>query len=218
MEQKLKVFIVDDHDMFREGVKVLLNNSKAIEIVGEARNGKEFIDMLDSVSANVVLMDIAMPVMDGIDATRIALSKKPGLNILALSMFGDEEYYFKMVHSGVKGFVLKSSGIAELENAIREVAKGESYFSSELLRQIIVSINKGKEESKAPDNNQLSQREIEVLQQISNGLSNDEIADKLNISAATVKTHRASLLSKTGCNNTASLVMYAIKNKLIALK
>ena len=217
MDKKLKVYIVDDHDMFREGVKVLLNSSNNLEIIGEARNGKEFLDKLDSISPDVVLMDISMPVMDGIEATKKALERNPSLNIMALSMFGDEEYYFKMVNSGVKGFVLKSSGIHELENAINEVANGESYFSGELLRQIIVNINKEKAEMLKSDNQLLSSRETEVLKLISNGLSNEEIADKLNISVTTVKSHRANLLAKTGCNNTASLVMYAIKHKLIAV-
>ena len=217
MNNKLKVYIVDDHDMFREGVKVLLNSSDTIEIIGESRNGLEFLDKIETISPDVVLMDISMPIMDGIEATRKAIEINPSLNIMALSMYGDEEYYYKMVNSGVKGFVLKSSGINELENAIKEVAKGQSYFSAELLRQIIVNINKEKVESLKTDNQLLSQREIEVLTQISNGLSNEEIADKLNISITTVKSHRANLLAKTGCNNTASLVMFAIKNKLILL-
>lgn len=216
MEKKVKVFVVDDHDMFRDGIKVLLNNSSKLEIIGEARNGKEFIDRLPDISPDIVLMDISMPVMDGIEASQKALAVNPSLNILALSMFGDEEYYFKMVHSGVKGFVLKSSGIHELENAIFEVASGKNYFSSELLRQIIVNIKSDKE--KEPEKQLLSLREIEVLQHISNGFSNEEIAEKLNISVTTVKTHRSNLLAKTNCNNTASLVMYAIRNKLISIE
>jgi DNA-binding NarL/FixJ family response regulator len=201
--------------MFREGIKVLLSNSSKLEILSEHKNGKEFIDKICELTPDVVLMDISMPVMDGIEATQKAMSIKPELNVLALSMFGDEEYYFKMVHAGVKGFVLKSSGIRELENAIFEVAQGKNYFSSELLRQIIVNIKSDKE--KEPEKQLLSLREIEVLRQISNGFSNEEIAEKLNISVTTVKSHRANLLAKTNCNNTASLVMYAIKNKLIKI-
>jgi DNA-binding NarL/FixJ family response regulator len=217
--EKLKVFIVDDHDMFREGVKVLLNKSKIIEIIGEAQNGKEYLDMVDKYSPDVTLMDINMPVMDGIEATRKRMASSPDSKILTLSMFGDEEYYFKMIQAGVKGFVLKSSGIAELENAIKEVAKGEIYFSAELVKQIITNIktDKAKTES-AKDKDLLSTREIEVLKLIAAGLSNDEIADKLNISLATVKSHRANLLNKTNCNNTASLVIYAIRNKLFVVE
>ncbi|HOT15108.1 MAG TPA: response regulator transcription factor [Bacteroidales bacterium] len=217
--KKLKVFIVDDHDMFREGVKVLLNKSKVIEIVGEAENGQEYLDKVDKYSPDVTLMDINMPVMDGIEATRKRMAIDPDSKILTLSMFGDEEYYFKMIQAGVKGFVLKSSGIAELENAITEVAKGEIYFSAELVKQIITNIktDKAKIES-AKDKDLLSNREVEVLKLIAAGLSNDEIANKLNISVATVKSHRANLLKKTNCNNTASLVIYAIRNKLFVVE
>ena len=217
--EKLKVFIVDDHDMFREGVKVLLNKSKVIEIIGEAQNGQEYLDIVDKYSPDVTLMDINMPVMDGIEATRKRLAMNPDSKILTLSMFGDEEYYFKMIQAGVKGFVLKSSGIAELENAIKEVAKGEIYFSAELVKQIITNIKTDKDKiESAKDKDLLSSREIEVLKLIAAGLSNDEIADKLNISLATVKSHRANLLNKTNCNNTASLVIYAIRNKLFVVE
>lgn len=219
MSKKYKIFIVDDHDMFRDGVKLMLNSGNKYEIIAEARNGKEFLDKIESYAPDVILMDISMPVMNGIDATKKALEANPSLNILALSMFGDEEYYFKMIQSGVKGFVLKSSGISELEKAITIIANGENYFSSELLRQIIFNIRRNKEnpEQQSSNDTLLTKREIEVLKEIANGLSNEDIAEKLNISIATVKSHRASLLSKTGCNNTASLVMYAIKNKIITI-
>jgi DNA-binding NarL/FixJ family response regulator len=219
MNLKKKVIIVDDHDMFREGVKVLLNNTNTIEVIAEARNGKEFLDIINDYNADAVLMDISMPVMDGIEATRQGISINPDLKVLALSMYGDEEYYLKMVKAGVKGFVLKSSGINELEKAILEVANNESYFSNELLRQIIA--NFGDPEPKKTIDPQvlslLSKREIEVLKLVVDGFSNDEIAKRLNISVPTVKTHRASLLSKTGCNNSASLVMYAIKHNIVEI-
>jgi DNA-binding NarL/FixJ family response regulator len=217
--EKLKVFIVDDHDIFRNGVKVLLNSSKAMEVIGEAKNGKEFVDCIDKYSPDVVLMDISMPVMDGIEATKQAIEKNPDLKVLTFSMFGDEEYYFKMIQSGVKGFILKSSGITELENAIKEVVNGESYFSNDLLRKIILNIKSERDnKDKQLNTSNLSSREIDVLKQIAFGLSNEDIADKLHIGVNTVKTHRANLLSKTGCGNTASLVMFAIKNKIVDIE
>jgi DNA-binding NarL/FixJ family response regulator len=164
-------------------------------------------------------MDIAMPELDGIEATIRLLEKKPGIKVLTLSMFGDEEYYYKMIHAGVKGFVLKSSGISELERAIEAVGKGESYFSNELLRRIITKLGQRKDPVKQNQEelNPLTEREKEILGLICGGLSNPEIADKLNISETTVKTHRANLMSKTNCNNTANLVMYAIKNKFVQI-
>jgi DNA-binding NarL/FixJ family response regulator len=215
MSTRKKVIIVDDHDMFRAGVKVLLNNTKTIEVVAEARNGKEFLSLLDKHDPDAVLMDISMPVMDGIDATKQGLAINPNLKVLALSMYGDEEYYFKMVRAGVKGFVLKSSGISELEKAIIEVSKEGNYFSNELLLQIISSF---KDENQLKDDKSLlTKREIEVLKLMVAGLSNNDIAEKLNISVTTVKTHRANLLGKTACSNSASLIMYAIKNKIVEI-
>jgi len=157
-----------------------------------------------------------MPVLNGIETTKLALEKYPDLKIIALSMHGDEEYYYKMIEAGVKGFLLKDGGIKEIERAIYAVHEGDSYFSHELLRRIITNINKPAKKEKEQAE-LLTKREIEVLHEICNGLTNDEIAEKLFISAQTVKGHRSSLLSKTNCRNSASLVMYAIKHKLIEL-
>lgn len=218
MSEKKKVIIVDDHDMFRAGVKVLLNNTNTIEVVSEARNGKEFLDIMDKFEPDTVLMDISMPVMDGIEATKQGLIKNPDLKVLALSMYGDEEYYFKMLKAGVKGFVLKSSGISELEKAILEVSNNGNYFSNELLVQIITNFRESNaKDAKTKADSLLTKRELEILKLVAGGLSNNEIAEKLNISITTVKTHRANLLNKTMCNNSASLILYAIKNKIIEI-
>lgn len=217
MSNKIRIFLVDDHDMFRDGVKLLLSSDNLAEVVAEARNGKEFLEKVGQVDPDVVLMDISMPEMDGIEASRIAHEKYPQMKILALTMFGDEKYYYQMIQTGIKGFVLKSAGISELIKAITEVSKGENYFSGELLYKLIQNINSNKGAINGSSPEKLSTREIEVLKLISSGLSNEDIASQLNISLATVKTHRSALLSKTGSNNTASLIMYALKNKLIDL-
>lgn len=213
---KVKLFLVDDHKIFREGLKQLIEVEEVGAVIAEASNGQEFLAKLVEPLPDLVLMDISMPVMNGIEATRLAKEKYPDLTILALSMHGDEEYYYKMIEAGVKGFLLKDSGIKEIERAILSVVDGETYFSNELLRQIISGMNKKNTES-IPEKDGLSPREIEVLKEICNGLTNEEIADKLCISAQTVKGHRSNLLSKTNCKNSASLVMYAIKNKLVSL-
>lgn len=217
MSNKIRIFLVDDHDMFRDGVKLLLSSDNLAEVVAEARNGKEFLEKVAQVNPDVVLMDISMPEMDGIEASRLAHDKYPQLKILALTMFGDEKYYYQMIQTGIKGFVLKSAGISELIKAITEVSKGENYFSNEILYKLIQNINANKTNGKENEaqNEKLSSRELEVLKLIATGMSNDDIAKDLNISLATVKTHRSNLLSKTSSNNTASLIMYALKNKII---
>jgi len=217
MNKKNRLIVVDDHDMFRDGIKLLLSSGNQAEVIAEARNGKEFLEIIGNHNPDLVLMDIAMPEMDGIEATKIAHEKYPDLKILALTMFGDEKYYYQMIQSGIKGFVLKSSGISELLSAIEQVSSGGNFFSNELLVKLIAQMSTHNSDDKLDRNEheKLSARETEVLIEIALGLSNDEIANKLNISAATVRTHRAKLLTKTGCTNTASLIMYAIKNKFI---
>jgi len=161
---------------------------------------------------DLVLMDIAMPVMDGIEAAKKALEVDPDLKIITMSSFGDEKYYAKMIEAGVKGFLTKNTNIAELEQAINEVAGGGTWFSNELLRRVINSMNKGKNKPI-----EFSDREVEILKCVCDGLTNEQIADKINLSYDTIRWHRSNLLSKAGCTNTASLVMFAIKNKIIEI-
>ncbi|MCK5822848.1 MAG: response regulator transcription factor [Bacteroidales bacterium] len=213
MKNQIAVIIVDDHTLFRNGLKILLNNFENIKIVGEASDGKEYLDKINTIKSDIVLMDINMPVMDGIEATKKSLEKFPDQKIIALSMYGDAEYYYKMIDAGVKGFLLKNSDITEVVDAIEKVNVGENYFSQELLYNVVKNINPA--EKIKNQQIKLSKRELEVLEQICKGLSNQEIADVLSISKRTVDKHRANLLSKTQSKNTASLVMYAIENKLV---
>jgi DNA-binding NarL/FixJ family response regulator len=213
---KPKIIIVDDHLIFRQGLISIITSENIATVVGEASNGIEFIELISKIKPDIVLMDIDMPHMNGLDATEKAIKLIPELKIIVFSMFSDEEYYHKMIERGVKGFILKTSGINELENAIHEVMKGESYFSNELLRKIISNFEQqnNNEQSKKEI---LSEREIEVLQQICLGLSTDEIGKKLFISPKTVKTHKSNLLAKTISKNTPALILYAIKNKIVEI-
>lgn len=212
---KIKITIVDDHALFRNGLKFLLNTNKDLQVINEASNGKELLELLDSVMPDIVLMDISMPVMDGIEATKRATERFPEIKVIALSMFGEEDYYYKMIDAGVKGFLLKNSEITEVTEAILQVNKGNSFFSQELLYNVIKNFKAQKETEEETAN--LSKRELQVLEEICTGLSNQEIADALFISKRTVDKHRANLLSKTGSKNTANLIMYAIKNKLVSI-
>ena len=210
-----KIIIVDDHTLFRNGLKMLINNIKGYQVIAEAANGQEFLSELDNHKPDLVLLDIDMPVMNGIEAARKAIKKQPGLKIITLSMYGDEDYYYKMVDSGVKGFVLKDSDINEVKEALKIVYEGGSYFSSELLQTLVSSLRK--RPSSSEEQSLLSDRETEILILICQGFSNQEIADQLFISKRTVDKHRANILEKSECKNTAQLVVYAIKNELVEI-
>jgi DNA-binding NarL/FixJ family response regulator len=212
---KRKVIIVDDHTLFRNGLRLLLNNMENYHVIGEAANGKQFLDLLGKEVPDLVLLDINMPVMDGIDAATIAHERYPDLKIITLSMYGEEDYYYKMVNAGVKGFVLKNSDIKEVKNALDIVFDGGSFFSSELLQNLVNSL---KSSAKSKEfHTELSEREMEILILICQGMSNQEIGDKLFISKRTVDKHRANILEKSESKNTAQLVVYAIKNRLVEL-
>lgn len=211
-----RIILVDDHALFRSGLRGLLDRLDGCRVVGEASDGAEFLAMLPSTDADVVFMDISMPVMNGAEATERALQLRPGLRIITLSMFGDENYYARMVDAGACGFLLKDSDIEEVAEAIGTVMNGGSYFSPALQSSLGVSGTTAAGDGAAdgsPDG--LSSREIEILVGVCRGLSNQEIADELFISKRTVDKHRANIMEKTGCRNTAGLVVYAIRNRLI---
>lgn len=216
--QKLKIYLVDDHKLFREGLKLLLSTQDFVKHIYEASNGQEFVENLSFVDCDVVLMDIEMPVMNGIEATQEALRIRPELKVIVLSMYGDEQYYYKMIDAGAKGFILKNTGIENVITAIGKVAAGENFFSEELLVNILNSMRDSNKPAVEFPDNELSERELEILYHVCKGESNQEIAEALFISKRTVDKHRANLLSKTGCRNTAALVMYAIKNKMIGIE
>ncbi|MFW5644290.1 MAG: response regulator [Bacteroidota bacterium] len=217
MEKKYKVILVDDHKLFRDGLKFVINQMDDFEVIAEASNGNEFLNILDNSRADLVLMDISMPELDGVEATKQATAKFPGLKVLVVSMYGDEEYYYQMIQAGVMGFILKESGQHELESAIRSVVKGENYFSQKLLKDIILNMQTPGKARKlqTEDETKLTRRETEVLKLICEGYTNAQIAEKLFISIRTVEGHKSNLISKTGVKNTISLVMYALRNNMV---
>jgi DNA-binding NarL/FixJ family response regulator len=213
--KKIKVFLVDDHKLFRNGLSLLLEGEKDIVVCGEAENGKQFCEAIQKEEPDVVLMDIEMPEMDGFETTELTCGKYPDLKVIALTMFGEEQYYLKMIEAGAKGFLLKNSDIEEVIKAIKTVFDGGTYFSQEILYNMVKNIKEVRREAGPPV--QLSVREQEILDLICKGLSNTEIASELNISKRTVEKHRSNILIKTQTYNTASLVMFAVENKLISL-
>jgi DNA-binding NarL/FixJ family response regulator len=211
----MKILLVDDHTLFRNGLKMLLDTLPGYEVTGEASNGKEFLELISRYDYDIIFLDIEMPEINGIEAAKRALELKPELKIITLSMYGDEEYYDQMVDAGAKGFLLKNTNLQEVKTAIDTVMNGGNYFSQELMQNLLRNY-KSIRESKGPDAD-LSEREVEILLLICSGLSNQQIGDQLFISKRTVEKHRANILCKTSCKNTAGLVMYAIKNQLIVM-
>ena len=209
-----RVLLADDHRLFREGLRGLLSVQSGIEVVGVAADGAELVSLTESVEYDVALIDIEMPVMNGLEAAEKILSTHPEARLVALTMHNDEAYYYRMVELGVKGFLLKNSDIDEVVCAVRDVCAGGSYFSQELLDSLVSNLKESQVEAEPL----LSEREMEVLPLICQGLSNQEIADKLFISKRTVDNHRANILEKSGCKNTAGMVVWAIKNGLVELE
>lgn len=209
-----RVLLADDHRLFREGLRGLLSVQSGIEVVGVAADGAELVALTESVEYDVALIDIEMPVMNGLEAAEKILTAHPEARLVALTMHNDEAYYYRMVELGVKGFLLKNSDIDEVVCAVREVCAGGSYFSQELLDSLVSNLKESQVEAEPL----LSEREMEVLPLICQGLSNQEIADKLFISKRTVDNHRANIIEKSGCKNTAGMVVWAIKNGLVELE
>jgi DNA-binding NarL/FixJ family response regulator len=218
--KKLQIMIVEDQHIFRKGLIMLLKEIRGVNIFGEASNGEEFLSMIEKERPDIVFMDIQMPVMNGIEATKRALDLYPTLKIVAISMFGDEEYLVSMIEAGVKGFLLKTVEEYELNKAIELVADNKNYFSDELLPVLTNSLVNRKSKPETHDTElkeELTKREIEVLNLICKGYTIKEIADQLFISQRTVDGHKANLFRKTGVDSSVKLVTFAIRNNLYKL-
>ncbi|MBS4056139.1 MAG: response regulator transcription factor [Bacteroidales bacterium] len=211
--EKISVFLVDDHALFRQGLRMLLSRTDFIDEITEFGDARSMLKALPEKKPTIVLLDIEMPVMNGIEACSEALKIDPETLIIALSMYGDDEYYYRMIAVGARGFLLKNSEIDQVEEAILKVCRGGSYFSPEILMNLVK--NKLRTDEQQQLIQSLTERELEVLRLICQGQNNQEIGDKLFISKRTVEKHRENLLSKTHSNNTASLIVFAVKHKIV---
>jgi DNA-binding NarL/FixJ family response regulator len=207
----IRVAIADDHEIFRKGLRIILNEIDELKVIGEAQNGHELFEILKHHEVDVILMDIRMPVMDGIEATKKVVEKYPQIKVIALTMFEEISYFNQMVEAGANGFLLKKTNKDELYRAILQVMRDETYFSEEF----ISNVNKTQKPKSRISGIELTEREQEILDLICKGMSNTEISKFLGLSARTVDGHRAHLLEKTGAKNSPHLVMFAIKNGLI---
>ncbi len=205
---RIKIAIVDDHDLFREGLSLVLGQIEKFVIIFDTSNGNLFLDFLQTSIPDVVLMDINMPIIDGIETTRKAIEIHPDLKVIALTMFSDTMHYTQMIHAGIKGFILKKSNKFELQQAICAVFAGGNYFSQEILQKMAFqSVN-------FPNNtDKFTQREMDVLNLVCKGLTSQEISEKLFISAKTVEVHRNNIFNKAEVRNSSELIVWAIKHE-----
>lgn len=208
MADPVRVLIVDDHTIVRSGVRLLLESEEDITVVGEAISGEESLNLIESLQPDVVLMDITMPGIDGMEATRQIKERWPETQILALTMHKGEEYFYKMIKLGASGYILKTAEADELIHAVRIVASGEIYLYPTMTRQLVKDYFNLAAEDKQ-DKPALSPRESEILRLLADGYSSKEIADKLVISVSTFYTHRYNLMNKLGLSNQRELFQYA---------
>lgn len=214
MIASIKILIADDHTIFRSGLAALLRNIPRIRIIRQAENGKEVLTILEKEPIDIVLMDISMPVMDGIEATGIISQKYPQVKVIALSMHDDQNSILEMNANGAVGYLLKNTNIHELKDAIFDVMRGEKYFSKEVSLVLLnKTVKTGNNKSVSLD--PLSGKDKELIIYLSKGFSAIEIAEKLGVAEKTVEGHKSKLFQKTGVKNTTALVMYAVKHGII---
>jgi len=198
----------------REGLRTILGFQEGVEVVGEASDGQEAVDLAQELLADVVLMDIRMSKLDGVEATRRIKAQNPQIGVIVLTNYDDDRYVFEGIEAGASGYLLKDIGADDLSEAIHRVARGESLMAPSVLRKVLDEFAHRAEERELPHEG-LTPRELEVLQALARGLKNEEIAKELFITEKTVKSHLGSIFSKLGVNDRSQAILYAIKHKLV---
>lgn len=211
---QISVLIADDHTIVRSGVRMLLEAESDIRVVGEALNGREALELTESLQPDVVLMDITMPEMDGLEATKQLKSRFPHINVLVLTMHRSDDYFFEMLKAGASGYILKGAKTSELINAVRIVQQGQVFLYPSMTQKLVQGYIRLAEWDHEGEPS-LSPREKEILRLLAEGYSNKEIAEKLVISPSTVHSHRGNLMDKLGLGNRRDLIQYARKRGLI---
>jgi DNA-binding NarL/FixJ family response regulator len=215
--EKITVLLAEDHTIVREGLRALLEAQGDIEVVGEAQNGRQAVQLAQRLRPDVIVMDIAMPLLNGMEATRRVLKAVPGTRVLILSGYSDDEYIRQAVLLGAAGYLIKQTSAASLATAVREVQKGNAFFSPAIAERVRSFSDEAPEGGRVPQTNKntLSSREVEVLQLIAEGKANKQVAAELGISIKTVEKHRQHLMSKLDLHDTAGLTRYAIAAGII---
>jgi two-component system response regulator NreC len=217
MTSKIHILIADDHTLLRNGICALLEDEQDMTIVGEASDGREAVRLAGQLKPNVVLMDIAMPLLNGLEATRQIKREHPEINVLVLTMYDHEEYFRQMLEVGASGYIIKRAAATELVSAIRAVYRGEAVLSPAITRLLLEDYLTHDTRADKDDPNTLSSREREVLQLIAEGKTSREIAEILHLSVKTVQSHRTSLMQKLDLHDRGDLIKYAIQKKIIEL-
>ncbi len=217
---KIKIILLDDHQLVRDGIKSLLKNDTGIEIIGEASNAYELFNILKQNIPDIVLLDISLPTMSGIEVAKILSTENPNIKKIILSMYTSEDFIFNSLKAGINGYLPKNTTKEELLKAIYEVYRGYEYFSKDISDTILKSYVKSAKYGNNISENKLdnlTNREQEILLYVVEGMTNPDISKKLNISIRTVETHKTSIMRKLNLNNTVDLVKYAIKHKIIEI-
>jgi len=215
--QKIRVLVVDDHTIVRDGICALLALAGDIEVVGEAANGSQALNIVKELEPDVVLMDIAMPIMGGLEATRRICKESPRTKILVLTQYDDKEYVFPVIEAGASGFISKVAASSELATGIRYVSQGDSYLSPSIAKLLVEDYQlRGGLVSHDPYE-QLTDRERDVLKLVAEGYTTQEIANMLVVSSKTVEGHRTSLMAKLGIHNRTELIKYALRKGIITI-
>jgi two-component system, NarL family, response regulator NreC len=213
----IRILLADDHGVVRKGLRFLLERQAGMEVVGEAADGREAVRLAEALTPDVVIMDIAMPLLNGIDATAQMVKREPKIGVIMLSMHSDEDYLLSALNAGAKGYLLKDSADSDLVRAIQAVVKGTPFFSPEIAKTMLEDYMRFLQQRNLQDSYELlTEREREVLQLLAEGKSNKEVATILDISVYTVDTHRMHLMQKLNLHNTAEIVLYAVRKKIIA--
>jgi DNA-binding NarL/FixJ family response regulator len=215
--KKIRILIADDHGIVRKGLRLQLEQHSNFEVVGEATEGREAVRMAEELSPDVVIMDIAMPNLNGIQATTQLVKKNPQISVIILSMYSDETYLMRTLAAGAKGYLLKDSADVDLHRAVEVVAQGKPFFSPAIADTLLEDYMRQLQQRGLQDSyDLLTEREKEILQLLAEGKSNKDVAGILNLSTNTVETHRTRIMQKLDLHSTADIVLYAVRKGIIS--